>query len=107
MIQRKVRGSRGGKEDEAVLGERCLPACLLSHCNFDGKFPRGEPQIGAAEKVCVFTVVRDGMGNGRIAWDPRERGEQKQVQYVIWLEPYHDIRCLTKDLPKFEWGVGN
>ena len=61
------------------FGERC------SSCNFDGKFPRGrEPQIGGAEKECVRSVLADGMGNGRIAWDPRERSRdaQKQASFI-------------------------
>ena len=64
------------------FGERC------SSCNFDGKFPRGrESRKLGAQKKCVYavcSVLADGMGNGRMAWDPRERSRDAQKQaYVI------------------------
>ena len=68
------------------MGERCRL------CNFDEKFPRGATNWGA-EKVCVYTVwsKRDGMGNGRIAWE-RDMSKNK---HQIELEPYEPLRGLV------------
>ena len=80
MIQRKSRGKRGW----AISGRGvCLPATLMENSH------GGESRKLGAQKKCVYaalcSVLADGMGNGRIAWDPRERSRDAQKQaYVIW-----------------------
>ena len=77
------------------FGERC------SSCNFDGKFPRGrESRKLGAQKKCVYaalcsSVLADGMGNGRIAWDPRGRRDAQKQASVIW---DFDLLELLQDL---------
>ena len=67
------------------FGERCLPPATLME-NSHG----GESRKLGAQKKCVYaalcsSVLADGMGNGRIAWDPRERSRDAQKQAsVIW-----------------------
>ena len=90
MIQRKSRGKRGW----AISGRGVPPATLMENSH------GGESRKLGAQKKCVYavcSVLADGMGNGRIAWDPREkrsRDAQKQAS-VIWDE---DLPELVQDL---------
>ena len=70
MIQRKV-GEVEGERGWAIWGrERCPPADATLMENSHG----GSRKLGRGKSVCTVCMdeVRDGMGNGRIAWDPRE-----------------------------------
>ena len=90
MIQRKSRGKRGW----AISGRGVPPATLMENSH------GGESRKLGAQKKCVYaalcsSVLADGMGNGRIAWDPRGRRDAQKQASVIW---DFDLLELLQDL---------
>ena len=62
-----------GEKRMGNFGERCLPPATLME-NSHG----GESRKLGAQKKCVYaalcSVLADGMGNGRIAWEREKQG---------------------------------
>ena len=93
-----------GEKRMGNFGERC------SSCNFDGKFPRGgESRKLGAQKKCVYaalcsSVLADGMGNGRIAWDPRERVGMRKNKHQSYGTSTSLSCCKTLTFHLDQWG---